>query len=239
MADTAQDIIKDALRDLGRFGKGESLDDDDSERGLQASKDLLDAWSIEKLIVFATTTISQALTAGKSSYTIGASGADITATRPLNIEVAVIRDAGGVDHPMRVIAFLDYERIQTKTVQSDLPLRIAFNPGFPNGTLHLYPAPASANTLRADVVTQLVQLTAQATVFSMPPGFRRAVRKNLALELAPMFGVTPGPWLIKQAIESKAMVKRNNIQNRELMARYDQILLAMGRGGGYNINTDY
>lgn len=242
MADTARDIVKDALRDLGVFGEGESLSDDDAARGLRAANDMLDAWAVEKLMLHAFTVVEHTLEASKASYTIGPSGADITATRPQAILGAHIRDANNIDTPIKVWAFRDYEMIVDKTVESTLPYRLAYNPDVTSGTVYLWPTPDTANTLRMDVSTLLSEFTSLDTTFTFPPGYRRCLRKNLALELAPMFGVAPSKELTKQAVESKGRLKIANIAMDARVAQIDPLLIAMAGqrwGGGYNINTDW
>ena len=45
---------------------------------------------------------------------------------------------------------------------------------------------------------------------SLPQGYARAIKKNLALELATEYGKTVPALLVKQAIESKASIRALN-----------------------------
>ena len=240
MADTAQDVIKDALRELGVLGKAQNLDDDDAQRGLTALNDLIDSWSLKPYAIYSLVERTHTLVASTASYTIGATGT-IAVARPTQIKTAFIRDSNSIDHPVEVRSYLEYQDIVDKAVTSDLPDYIYYNPTHPNGTLFLFPTPSTGNTLHLTVEALLSTLSALSTTFTMPTGYRRALRKNLALELAPMFGAEVPRMLLRQANESLAEVKRTNNRNMDRAARLDPILLAMSsgrRGGGYNINTD-
>jgi len=239
MADTALDVIKDALRDLGVLGKAQTIDDDDAARALQRMNDMLDSWSIQPYAIYAWSDVTHTLVASTSSYTIGPSGADITAARPVQIKAAYVRDANSYDDPIDVISYRDYQGITDKTTGADYPNRLAYNPTHPSGTIYLWPVPDTAYTLHMIVEGLLTNLALTSTTFTFPPGYRMAVVSNLALKLAPMFGVQLTRELRETAKEALAMIKRANNRNRTNVARIDPMLLAMGANrGGYNWNTD-
>ena len=239
MADTAQDVIKDALRDLGVLGKAQDIDEDDAARALQRMNDMLDSWSIQSLSIYAWLDITHTLVSGSVSYTIGPTGADITAARPIQIIQAFVRDDNAYDYPVDVISYSDYLRITDKTTDTTYPSRLAYNAGHPNGTVYIWPVADTANTLHMIVESLLSNLATTSATFTFPPGYRLAVVKNLALQLAPMFGVIATPDLQKQAAAGMAAIKRANNRNRNNDARFDPVLTAMGSGrGGYNWRTD-
>lgn len=80
----------------------------------------------------------------------------------------------------------------------------------------------------------LAQFTDQSTQYTFPPGYAKAIRYNLAVELAAEFGVEPSKTVSRQALLSLADVKRANFAPLE--ARFDAALV--GRSGRYNIYTD-
>lgn len=239
MADTALDVIKDALRDLGVLGKGQDIDEDDAARALQRMDDMLDSWSIQPYAIYAWSDITHTLVSGSASYTIGPTGADITAARPIQIIQAFVRDDNAYDYPVDVISYSDYMRITDKTTDTTYPNILAYNAGHPNGTVYIWPVADTANTLHMIAESVLSNLATTSATFTFPPGYRIAVVKNLALQLAPMFAVNVAPDLKKQAEAAMAAIKRANNRNRSNGARIDSVLLAMGSGrGGYNWRTD-
>jgi hypothetical protein len=66
-------------------------------------------------------------------------------------------------------------------------------------------------------VETLSEVSSAATDMYFPPGYLRAFRYNLAMELAPEFGVEPSPQVVRVAMTSKRNLKRINNPN-DLMA---------------------
>jgi hypothetical protein len=64
--------------------------------------------------------------------------------------------------------------------------------------LHLNPVPSAADTLVLYTWQQLSRFAATSDTFDLPPGYARAIRYNLALELAPEYGFRfqprPATW---------------------------------------------
>lgn len=115
-----------------------------------------------------------------------------------------------LDYSFQMISFDRYKEELLKNVQGPWPYVAAYQPTFPYGTLYVYPAPGSNYT--AHLFTDLIinDFVATTTVYSMPQGYSRALKKLLALELAPNYGKTPSPLLITQAKEAKELIKSVN-----------------------------
>lgn len=115
-----------------------------------------------------------------------------------------------LDYSFEMISFDRYKEELLKNVQGPWPYVAAYQPTFPYGTLYVYPAPGSNYT--AHLFTDLIisNFAATTTAFNMPQGYSRALKKLLALELAPNYGKTPSPLLITQAKEAKELIKAVN-----------------------------
>ena len=230
---TALDIIKGALKLNGKLGQGESLGSYDSSDGLTALNDMLDSWWNERLAVFQIRRQTHTLVAGTGSYTIGSSGT-INTTRPNKIVGAFITSSS-IDYPMRVIDVKAYDAISAKTTQSDIPQYLYYQPSYPLGIIYLWPVPSAANTLNYDSWLQIQSFSTLTTAVSLPPGYERALRYNLAVETAPLFGVSePSAIVIRIATESKAAISRTN--SPAMISQVDAGLV--GHGTLYNVNTD-
>jgi len=92
---------------------------------------MLDGWMNDKLMAYSLQNITVPLVAGTASYTIGASGATVTATAPVSIESAFVRKSN-LDYPITFIDQDQYNNIVAKTSTSDIPEYLYFNGTSPN-----------------------------------------------------------------------------------------------------------
>lgn len=245
---TSNDIITFALKRIGVYAPGETVADSDAEDCLTALNDMLDSWSNENLTCYAKLEQSVALTVGKTTYTIGTSGgADINLTRPLKIDdspvSAYIQDTNGNNFYLNVVPQEQWNMIANRSgnVNSNIPDTLFYDPQFPLGKINFWPQPNSGNyTAFWDSFLQLTTFTNLASSLSLPPGYKDALQKNLAIEVWPDFkSGEPPAWLIEQARVAKANVKRTNI--KAVQAVFDPELVSRaiptfniysGRDGG-------
>lgn len=214
---TAQELIKASLRLIGAIATGETPSDAEIQDGLEAMNIMLGSWSDEGLMVHVITEDTHTLVSGTASYTIGSSG-DIDQKRPINIVSAFTRQ-GALDVPLRIRGQAEYNQISQKA-DTGTPSLLYYNPGWDTGTIYLAPTPGSGLTLYlyslkafaakggGDLVT-----TITSTV-SFPPGYIRAIKYNLAIELAPEYGKSVSPEVGMGASESKSTVKHINATNQ-------------------------
>ena len=85
MTDTALTIIEAAMRHLGALETGASATADEAQDGLRALSGMLDFWAVEGLPLYGNTLTTHTLVVGTPDYTIGPSGAAITAARPVTM----------------------------------------------------------------------------------------------------------------------------------------------------------
>jgi hypothetical protein len=211
VADTAQALITDALKDLGYLAVGESPSAEDLVDGLQILNDWAAAKGTQRLMQWATKEENFPLQAGLGTYTMGPSGVFNT-VRPTAILQAYIRDSNGNDWPVIPIPRERYEEEILKTYRDPFPQWLWYDPQFPLGLLKFLGVPSAAYTIYLHSPLQPGTFAALSTAFSFPPEYRRMYRKNLALELAPTFSVEPSRLLFAHAAESTADVKRNNLK---------------------------
>jgi hypothetical protein len=226
---TAADIINRALRTLAVIGEGESGNANQLADGLVSLNDLVEAWANENLMIYATTQDSKALTPSDGTYTIG-SGANINSTRPMRLERAFVRDSSGIDHALQVINREQYQAISDKTVESAIPELIYLDVGYPTSTITLYPVPSAAYTLYIDTKKSIGTFAATSTSVSLPPGYERALRLNLAVEMAPEYEVSSA-HIEGLALEAKNKLKRTN--HVAPIARFDSVIPT--RAASYDI----
>lgn len=210
---TFLDIFKGALLAINSYAPGETPGASIVNVCRDACNDLLETWSNEHLTVFNNVENIFPLQAGKASYTIGAGG-DFNIQRPLRITSAYTRlttgGYGSVDYPCTPVSDVVYTAIGLKGQPGPWPKLVYMNAEFPLARLLFWPVPTGNGELHL-WTDQLFSLVDDPTAdVSLPPGYVRALKKNLALELAVIFGKMPSALLVRQASESKAAVKALN-----------------------------
>jgi hypothetical protein len=180
MAYTAGDQINRALRLLGILAEGETPSAATSQDALTAMNQMIDSWNTERLSVFCTQDQVFSWPVGEIKRTLGPSG-DFVGNRPIQLDDGTYyRAPSGVSYGIKFINQDQYNGIAVKTSTSTFPQVIFVNNTFPNVELFF------------------------------PPGYMRAFAYNLAMEIAPEFGVEPSPQVQRIAMTSKRNLKRIN-----------------------------
>ena len=226
---TAQDIIKGAMQKLGLVRKGETIDGDEGADGLVALNDMLASWSNESLLAVARVRENFTLTVGVGSYTIGTSQTFNTA-RPIHIVSAFIRE-GDLDYPLEIIPDEKYAEIGDKSDTSNIPAVLNYDNGYANGTIRLAPVPSVANQLHIFSEKQITAVSALSSTVDFPPGWSEAMKWNLAMRLAPEYGVPVTEEIKYFADQSLGNIKRGVLKNRPINYLPDE-------RGVYSFNSD-
>lgn len=224
MSTTAHDLIRGAMRLIGAVDPGEELTASEASDGLEMLNEMLESWSNESLSVYQILQENFALSSGTASYTIG-SGGTFNTTRPLDVLSGFIRDSG-TDYPLRILTREEYNQIQVKTTQYQ-PEYLYYEPSVATGRIYLYGVPAKAyavtDGLYIDSRKQLQSFTALTTSIVLPVGYKRAIRYNLALEIAPEYNRPVPEAVVAIARESKANLKRLNSRTPKLSLDHLQL----------------
>lgn len=238
---TAYDIIHGALRKIGAIAVGETLAPEDSTTGLEQLNAMLDLWSTQHLAVFNNTETVLQLQAGKASYSVGAGG-DFDMPRPLRISGAYTRlspTGTTVDYPCAEVDYSAYARIGLKSQPGPWPKVMYFNTSFPLAEITFWPVPSQNAEfhLWADMVfSQFANLTDTVV---LPQGYMLALQTNLALLLAPEYGVQPSSDLVQLARSSKKSLKALNA-TPTATSTYDGVLVGAGANdAGWILNGGF
>jgi hypothetical protein len=225
---TVLDLITGSLKDLGALGIGEVPTDDEAQDALEALNDMLGTWRTESMMIYANSVVTAPLVAGQEIYTLGVGG-DINTTNNTHVQLVFLRDTGNNDYECYTTTdYTDYAYITSKQVTSSLPSVAYINNTFPLRTITLWPVPSdSSYTLVVWVWDKLSGFTAITDTANLPDGYNRAIRSNLAIELAPRYGKEPSAALVKTATESKAQIKRFNTDVPRL--GFNKALTGQGR----------
>lgn len=229
---TAGDQINRALRMLGVLAEGEIPSASVSADALIALNQMLDSWSTENLSIYSSTDQSYVWPAGQVTRTLGPTG-DFVGFRPVSLDDSTYFVLNGVSYPIEMISDEQYNNIAVKATSSTIPSVMNVMMTNPNMSMTLWPIPSAPITFHFFSNILLTQPAALATVLSFPPGYLKAFAYNLALEIAPEFGVDPAKDVRRNAMISKRNIKRIN-------SPIDTLQMPMGlvtRSGQSNIIT--
>ena len=213
---TAGDQINRALRLLGVLAEGETPSAATSQAALAAMQQMIESWNTERLTVFATIDQITNWPVGSINETLGPTGSLVrlngTAVRPILVDDATYyKDPGtGVSYGIKLINQQQYDGIAVKTVTSTYPQVMFVNNTYPDFDIYLYPRPTRLLEFHFISVQELSQPATLATDLLFPPGYLRAFAYNLAMEIAPEFGIEPSPQVQRIAMTSKRDLKRIN-----------------------------
>lgn len=210
MAYTAGDQITRALRLLGVLAEGETASAATAQDALVAMNQMIDSWNTERLSVFCTQDQVFNWPVGEIRQTLGPSG-DFVGNRPIQLDDGTyFRAPSGVSYGIKIINQDQYNGIAVKTSTSTFPQVIFINNTFPNVEMYIYPRPTQLLEWHFISVQELTQPALLSTELFFPPGYMRAFAYNLAMEIAPEFGVEPSPQVQRIAMTSKRNLKRIN-----------------------------
>ena len=207
---TAGDQINRAFRLLGVLAEGETPSSEMSQDGLMALNQMVDSWNTERLSIFSTQDQVFTWPASIISRTLGPTG-DFVGNRPILLDDSTYFKApNGVSYGIKFINQQQYNGIAVKTVTSTYPQVMWINMSFPDIEMYVYPRPTQNLEFHFVSVEELNNPATLSTVLHYPPGYLRAFTYNLAMEIAPEFGVEPSPQVQRIAMTSKRNLKRIN-----------------------------
>ena len=226
---TGLDLINRSLRLLGVLASGESASSSEATDGLNSLNDLIDSWSNENLLIPNKLREVFPIVVNQQSYTWG-TGGNFNSARPQKIENAIIQlntQTPALEIPLKILTKDQYAGIILKGIISTFPLYIYYDNAFPLGSVNVWPIGNQAgNNLVFYSWKPLTDVASLTTVISLPPGYARALRYNLAIELAPEYGKTVSPEVISIAEVSRANIKRMNMNVDPKLLRVDDEIMS-------------
>lgn len=134
----------------------------------------------------------------------------------------------GLDYQIRIVPRDKYVALGLKGISGPWPTDLYYDPTFPYGNIYVYPNPSMAGQLHLWTDTLLADFQTVAQAVSLPQGYARAIKTNLALELAAEYGKAVSPSLDRRAREAKKMIQSlNSLEAVE--AFFDQHILKSRR----------
>lgn len=181
------------------------------------------------------------------TYSSPVASTTITANyqRPLIIESAYVRVNtsqsgtpivnGGIDYPVAVINYDNYNSIGLKTLNGPWPKALYYNPGEISGNIFLWPNP-SQGEMHIFAQTIFDRFTNLYDDIVLPQGYSMCLRWCLAERLMPMYGKV-NPTSMAQisnfAAQAKSTVKRTNMSPMQVSRYQDALLMSKAKDAGW------
>ena len=216
---TVRDIINGAMRLLGVLSRGQTLQDGIEQDCLVVLNELLEAWSIEHLMVYAFNRATYSLVPSTSSYTLGAAGT-LVGTRPSYVEGAKVIPVGTTTEvDLELLTPTQWQNISLKSTQGTFPTALFADPGTTTWALEVWPVPTTAATLVLYTRDPITAFTSVGQTITLPPGYTEALKYGLAKKFAPEVGREAPPDVMQGAADAKARIK--TINKEVLYTEYD------------------
>jgi len=230
---TGTEVITAAFQELGIIVSGGVPNANDLAWGLGKMNRMLKSWSADGINLHYRVEESFSLVSGTPSYAIG-SDATFDTVRPKTIEKAFIRDSNH-DYPVRIRPAAEYWDLTEKTTQ-DRPVKLYYDPTYPNGTIYLYYTPNSAYSMHIVSQKSLLTYVSAATEIVLPGEYEDAIVLNLAIRFASRYGKTVSADLRLDAKEAFSNVKGLNLSSQ---IKGVELGIPGRRGTTYNVDADY
>lgn len=232
---TARQIITDSLKLIGALAGHEVAGGWEQHDAFLRLQELLDSWGTHAQTMYARRRVVVPVVANQQTYTIGIGG-DVDVPRPMDLEEAsYITDSNGTEIGAGVLTTQEYTGIPIKELSGALVSGIVYDRTPPLGTIWVYPSPTQALDLVIYYSEPVQEFPDLGTAVALEPGYAKAIRYNLAVELCPEWGRVLDPLVERGARESLADIKRANVETSELVI--DPGLPGV-TGSRYNIVSD-
>lgn len=219
------------MTEIGALAIGETPTADDLATGIRTFNRMIGNWSIQNLMIYATTEETFPLVASQATYTMGPAGNFVT-TRPKQIDRASILWNGN-ELPLGILTEGEWQTVQQKSSTSDVPIYLYPNATYPAFSLTIFPVPSdTSKSLKIYSLKPLTKVTAAGTVIDLPDGYELALVYNFAILLCTSYSRAVTPELAAIASKSLGDVKRANL--RTPLLQTDPALAPRRR---YNIYT--
>lgn len=227
---TVRKIIESSFKLLGIMSDGSTLTASEYEDALDSFNDLIQAWNLENLLVYSTNRDIFPFSPGQQTYNLGAGG-DFNMPRPTRIERASIsyNISPSVEIPLKLIDVESWQNIAVKETSGTFPLYLYINSGYPFTELNFWPVPTGPAQVILYTWHQLDVAANLDTILSLPQGYNRALKYNLAMEISSMFDKIPTAIVQRNAILSKSSI--NDINSGSPIATADSAFARKSSAG--------
>jgi len=234
MTRTGLQVITDALKLIGVVAGHEVPTAAETQDSFARLSELIDSWGTHAQTLLVPRRDVVPLVAGQQVYPIGP-GLAVDLPVPMALDDVSYVLAGSPETEVFLALGSDRAAVGTtqKLLTGALPQTVQYTRTHAGGELWVWPVPTVAQDLVLYWRETLAQFPDLVTPVDLAAGYAKALRTNLAIELAPEFGRVVDPTVERLARESLADLKRANVAWAEI-----GIDGALTGAGSYNILTD-
>ena len=211
----ATDLLNSSAQLCGFLESGETLTPQELADGLLRLQDLIEDWLNQDFTIFSHVNYTYNLSANNGTYTLGPSGNFNINPRPVEIRSGYT-SLNGIDYPLLVIGNAEFNTIAIKLLTGSWPKVVGSDGGFPLINLSFWPLPAQNMTVTLNFDVPLTSPVTLADSLSYPPGYAKALRYALAVELGEEFKTPVSVTVQKIAAATLGNIKVGNF--------YDDVL---------------
>ncbi len=239
---TGRSFANSVMHLIGALAQGETGTAAEIVDVLARTNSLIDSWAIQSLTALVNERHVLPVQANVQDYELGptsTSGTDWqVANRPSQLtNASLLLNSASPPQEMIIGMMTDDEwaALGIKGLTSDLFTALKYKQTSPLGMVSLWPIPTTAaNDLAIYFDSILAQFADLTTQYRLPAAYERTLRYNVAVDIAPEFGLELSPVVDRTAAGSLRQLKAANVKPSELSI--DPAL--SGGGGRYNTYTD-
>lgn len=186
---SAIDLIRRSMYLINAVASGEIPSDSDLNDALLTLNEMIDGWNIQNLAVFHSATETWNTIPGQAVYYWGPTADAVlgfTSNRPIQID-DITCTRNGFTTAVLQINQKEYDNISLKSTSQPLVERVLYVNEFPLGIITMFPVPSEQVQMTFAVNRQIVGPVTLQTQIALPPGYLRALRYNLAVDLWPEY----------------------------------------------------
>jgi hypothetical protein len=235
---TGYDLVRAAMRLIQVASVDTDLTASELKDGIEALNRMIDSWSVDELTLYKVVREQFTLQPNQTFFEIGL-GAEFNTSRPTRIIDAyfTLYNAGlPVDYPMAIVQYDDYNAIALKTLSTNFPQYLYYEPSFPIGKVYIYPLAQQSNIGLTLTSWKPLDMIADPTAYvQLPPGYWEAIVFGLAVRIAMEYQFQLRPDTIQMAERSLMRLKRMNQRTPSLRT---DIALRGDKNLRYNIYSN-
>src|SRR5262249_27619726 len=135
---------------------------------------MIDAWSLQRLMVYTIQPTRYSLAVSKPSYTIGPGGDFNTPSRPVRIDDANYVFPSGLLGQIKLLSQAQWADKALPVIASTVPTELYYDNAYPLGKIYLWGYPTAGGQLELYTWQVLTQFAAQTDTVVLAPGYAEA-----------------------------------------------------------------